>query len=68
MWQRYALRAAGSTKHVAAIPAMMFPVCEGELLPTPHADIAVRPLGWCVGVEHTACHLLPRREVEAFVL
>lgn len=68
MRQGQALRAARSTKHIPAVPTVMFPVREGEFLPTSHTHIRVHPLRRRGRVEHTARHLLSGREVEAFVL
>ena len=68
MRQRQTLRGTSPTKHIPAIPAMMLPVGECKFLPTPHANIAVGPLGRSVGVEHTAHDVLPRREVKALML
>lgn len=61
-------RAAGTTKDISAVATMVFAVGEGELLATSHADIGIGPFRRCRAVEHAAGNLLPRWEVESFVL
>ena len=62
------LGATCTTEDVSAVSAVMFAVGKGELLATSHADIRVGPFWWCGAVEHAAGDLLPRWEVETFVL
>lgn len=68
MWQGKRLARTCAAEDVSTIPTVVLSVCEGELLPTSHAHIAVGPLGRGGGIEHAAGNLLLRRKAEAFVL
>lgn len=68
MGQWDVLGTAGTTEDVSTVSAVVFAVGKGELLSTPHADVGVGPFRWCGAVEHAAGNLLPRWEIETFVL
>lgn len=68
MWQRDRLGGALLVEDIATVPAVVFPICEGEGRSTPHANIAVCPLGRRATVDHAARDFDFRREFETLFL